>query len=79
MSVTTYQELLECVFQSAQVRRSALVSHIAIYGLLTSSQKRELQDIVNEFKAVAPGRMPAMLALVPISHSVSAKAPPRWD
>jgi exopolysaccharide biosynthesis WecB/TagA/CpsF family protein len=63
VSVTTYQELLECVFQFARMRRPACVTHLAVHGLVTVSRDRELWDFLNEFEAVAPDGMPVKLAL----------------
>lgn len=60
---TTYQELLECVFQCARVRRPACVTQLAVHGLVTVSRDRELWDILNEFEAVALDGMPVKLAL----------------
>lgn len=63
VSVTTYQELLECVFQCARVRRPACVTHLAVHGIVTASRNRELWDILNEFEIVAPDGMPVKAAL----------------
>jgi N-acetylglucosaminyldiphosphoundecaprenol N-acetyl-beta-D-mannosaminyltransferase len=63
VSVTTYQELLECVFEGVRARTPACVSHLAVHGLVTASRDRELWAFLDEFEAVAPDGMPVKLAL----------------
>jgi UDP-N-acetyl-D-mannosaminuronic acid transferase (WecB/TagA/CpsF family) len=54
ISATTYDELLEVGIDAAKARRAACVSHLAVHGLVTASDDRELWDILNEFEVVAP-------------------------
>ena len=63
ISATTYDELLESVIEAVKVRRSACVSHLAVHGLITGSQDREIRKILNKFEVIAPDGMPVRLAL----------------
>ncbi|KKL67334.1 hypothetical protein LCGC14_2136020 [marine sediment metagenome] len=63
ISATTYDELLESVIEAVKRKRPACISHLAVHGLVTSSQERELRQILNEFDVVAPDGMPVRLAL----------------
>jgi exopolysaccharide biosynthesis WecB/TagA/CpsF family protein len=63
ISATTYDELLDVVMGAAKARRPDCVSHLAVHGLVTASQNRELWDILNEFEIVAPDGMPVKAAL----------------
>jgi len=63
ISATTYHEALNRVIYAAKERRSVCVSHLAVHGLITATQDRQLHSILKNFEMVLPDGMPVKMAL----------------
>jgi len=63
VSTTTYNEALKSVIFAAKERRSACVSHLAVHGLITATQDRQLHSMLKDFEMVLPDGMPVKIAL----------------
>jgi exopolysaccharide biosynthesis WecB/TagA/CpsF family protein len=63
VSATTYDEAADVILAAARARRSALVTHFPVHGLVLASQDSLLRAKVNRFNIVAPDGQPVRWAL----------------
>jgi exopolysaccharide biosynthesis WecB/TagA/CpsF family protein len=63
VSATTYEEAEELVIHAARDRRSAIVTHLPVHGVVTAAQDIEYRRRINRFDMVAPDGQPVRWAL----------------
>jgi N-acetylglucosaminyldiphosphoundecaprenol N-acetyl-beta-D-mannosaminyltransferase len=63
VSQTCYQEATDIIMQAARERRSMLVDHMPVHGLIEASQDPSLQNKLNRFDIVAPDGQPVRWVL----------------
>ncbi len=63
VSVTTYEELVDCIVASAKRGVPAMVSLFSVHSLMTASNTPALREKVNEFQAIGPDGQPVRWAL----------------
>jgi exopolysaccharide biosynthesis WecB/TagA/CpsF family protein len=63
VSETSYNEATDLIMQAARERRSMLVDHMPVHGLIEASQDRLLNEKMNHFDIVAPDGQPVRWAL----------------
>jgi N-acetylglucosaminyldiphosphoundecaprenol N-acetyl-beta-D-mannosaminyltransferase len=63
VSVTSYNEVTDLIMQAARERRSMLVDHMPVHGLIEASQDPSLNQKMNHFDIVAPDGHPVRWAL----------------
>ncbi|MCA9470419.1 MAG: WecB/TagA/CpsF family glycosyltransferase [Nitrospirales bacterium] len=63
VSSTQYDEALATIIQAARERRSTIVDHMPVHGLIEASRDPDLRQMVNQFDIVAPDGQPVRWAL----------------
>ena len=63
VSETSYNEAIDLIMQAARERRSMLVDHMPVHGLIEASQDPSLNEKMNHFDIVAPDGQPVRWAL----------------
>lgn len=63
VSATTYQECEDLIIEAAAERRSAVVTHLPVAGLMAAVRDRSLRRRINTFEVVAPDGQPVRWAL----------------
>jgi N-acetylglucosaminyldiphosphoundecaprenol N-acetyl-beta-D-mannosaminyltransferase len=63
VSETSYNEATDLIMQAARERRSMLVDHMPVHGLIEASQDPSLNKKLNQFDIVAPDGQPVRWAL----------------
>lgn len=58
-----YQEATDLLIKAAQERRSMLVDHMPVHGLIEACSNSSLKDKINQFDIVAPDGQPVRWAL----------------
>ena len=63
VSITNYDEMVDCILRAAKAGERAVVSLHAVHALITSSDDPDLCRKVNTFQAVCPDGQPVRWAL----------------
>jgi len=63
VSVTTYDELTECVGRAIRRRRGGCVTALAVHGLVTAHDDQAFRGVLDTFEAIAPDGQPVRYAL----------------
>lgn len=63
ISAINYNELLEKIIVAARYKKSVLITHLAVHGVIEGNQDYSLRKMLNEFEIVAPDGQPVRKAL----------------
>ena len=63
VSATTYENAQAVVMQAARTAQPALVTHLAVHGLVLASRDPRLRSALEHFQIVAPDGMPVRIAM----------------